>query len=264
LFAAANGTVTVNAVATATATTTPTGSLTLSGPRGNTFASRSTTKTFTATVTRSATVTVPFAVQATATRPFSLEARDSGFAMGDVFLQPLWLDWSGKHYDISLSDGVYAPTGRYSSSGLDNTGRGFWTNQTQLAAAYYPFPDQGTALTVAGTYEVHGTQRETDIRPGNDFSLNWGLSQYLPLNKEQTWLVEVGPTGYDTWQVTGDSGGGVNLIPSSHNQVHAWGIQTGLAQTKWNAALTVRWLHEYSAVDRTKGNMLAVNFAVKF
>ena len=187
-----------------------------------------------------------------------------GFALGDMVVEPIWLDWKGKYYDIALTEGVDAPTGRYHTGALDNTGLGFWTNQTQLAAAYYPLGNPATAITVAGTYEINGTQTGMDIRPGDHFTLNWGLSQYLPLNHTQTWLVDVGVVGYDSWQTTDDTGGGVTYNPSVHDYVHAWGIQLGVIPVKWKASLTVRWLHEYAALDRFKGSSLAVNLGFQF
>jgi hypothetical protein len=36
--------------------------------------------------------------------------------------------------------------------------------------------------------------------------LSWGISQYLPLKKDQTLLLEAGPAGYSSWQITDDSG----------------------------------------------------------
>ncbi|MGH8521214.1 MAG: SphA family protein, partial [Gammaproteobacteria bacterium] len=57
---------------------------------------------------------------------------DTGFAVGDLFVQPLWLGWSGKHYDVEAGYGFYAPTGE------EGIGLEFWTNQFQLAGAWYP------------------------------------------------------------------------------------------------------------------------------
>ena len=134
----------------------------------------------------------------------------------------------------------------------------------QLAGIWYPFDNQGTALSLAATYEIHGDVRGVDIRPGDNFSLNWGLSQFLPLEKSMTWLVDVGVVGYDTWQVTDDTGSDIRYDPSVHDEVHAWGFQIGLIQTKWNAAFTARWLHEYGARDRFEGDVFAANLALKF
>ena len=158
----------------------------------------------------------------------SLEA-DTGFGIGDLFVQPVWLGWGGKHYDVSAGYGFYAPTGE-ESIGLE-----FWTHQLQLAGAWYPFDHKGTAVTVAGTYELHHEMEDRDLTPGDRFSLNWGVSQYLPLTEDQTWLAELGASGYSQWQVEEDSGSDVpqilNVQLNAKDEVHAAGVQGGLRRS---------------------------------
>ncbi|MGH8546808.1 MAG: transporter, partial [Gammaproteobacteria bacterium] len=101
---------------------------------------------------------------------------DTGLGVGDLFVQPVMLGWSGKHYDVLAAYGFYAPTGE------ENIGLDFWTHQLQLAGTWYPFDDKGTAVMVASTYEIHHEKEDQDLTPGSRFTLNWGISQYLPLN----------------------------------------------------------------------------------
>ena len=42
-----------------------------------------------------------------------VNASTASFNIGDTFVVPLWLDWTGKHYDISYNYGFYIPTGKY-------------------------------------------------------------------------------------------------------------------------------------------------------
>src|SRR5215472_4555573 len=37
----------------------------------------------------------------------------SSVGVGDMYVQPLWLDWTLEHFDVSLGSGFYAPTGKY-------------------------------------------------------------------------------------------------------------------------------------------------------
>ncbi|MGH8480003.1 MAG: SphA family protein [Gammaproteobacteria bacterium] len=191
----------------------------------------------------------------------NLEA-DTGFGVGDLFVQPVWLGWSGKHYDVSAAYGFYAPAGE------DNIGLGFWTHQLQAAGAWHPFENRGTAVTVAGTYEIHHEMEDRDLTPGERFSLNWGVSQYLPLTKDQTWLAEIGASGYSQWQVVKDSGSDVpqilNAQLNAKDKVHAAGIQAGLTFVPWKAALTFRYQWEFDAEARFEGNNLVVTLAKGF
>ena len=133
----------------------------------------------------------------------------SQFAIGDLFVQPLWLGWTKSHWDTSVAYGFYAPTGKYNTqatslrlSGLliagiatNNVGLGFWEHQFQGAVAWYPWENKRTAVSLAGTYEISDHQQGTGITPGSDFTLNWGVSQYIPARRDRKLLLEIGPPG---------------------------------------------------------------------
>ena len=101
------------------------------------------------------------------------------------------------------------------------------------------------------------------MRPGDRFTVNYGVSQFLPLNKEQTILAEVGLCGYNQWQVSDDSGSDV-AEPDVHDRVFGYGVQLGLAFVKYDAAIALRWMNQYSARDSFQGDYYGVNFVIKF
>jgi hypothetical protein len=198
------------------------------------------------------------------------------FNVGDLFVQPVWLGWSGKNYDIAYGYGFYAPIGKYSTTTVtlpvvgpvraesaDNIGLGFWTHQNQGALYLYPWPDKRMAIENALTWEIHGNKRDFDLTPGQNLTWNWGVSQYLPLKKDQSVLLEVGPAGYSSFQVSDDSGANAKN-PGVHDHVHAVGVQAGVTSVKRNIVLNFHWFHEFSAVDRFQGSSIGVNFAIKF
>jgi hypothetical protein len=196
------------------------------------------------------------------------------FGVGDLFVQPLWLGFTTPHWDLALAYGFYAPIGRYDTEQVtlpgigtveaeapDNIGYGFWTHQLQAALGWYPLGHPGTAVVLAVTYETNGHKDEFDLEPGDVVTLNWGISQYVPLAKDQSVLLEIGPAGYDTWQVTGDSGDDAS---GARDEVHAAGGQLGLTIVPWGAALNLRGLGEFSGEARFEGWSLGVNLAKKF
>ena len=81
-----------------------------------------------------------------------------------------------------------------------NIERTYWSFNFFLNGVYYPFKDQSTAVSVTGIYEISTNREGVDIRPGDHFTLEYGISQYLSER------LEVGLSGYNTWQVTDDSG----------------------------------------------------------
>jgi hypothetical protein len=205
-----------------------------------------------------------------------VNASTSSFGVGDLFVQPIWLGYTMQHWDFSLGYGFYAPTGRYNTSTVtlprigpvtttspDNIGEGFWTHQIQGAAAWYPWADQRMAVMAALTYEINSSKEDIDVTPGQHLTLNWGVSQYLPLTKDQKLLVEVGPAGYDDWQITDDSGR-ASINPTVHQEVHAAGGQIGLTYVPWSAAVNFHAFEEYSATARLQGQAYDVSVAFKF
>jgi hypothetical protein len=198
------------------------------------------------------------------------------FNIGDIFVQPVFLGWSGKNYHISYGYGFYIPSGKYKTTTVilpavgsvkaeaaDNIGLGFWTHQNQGALYLYPWPDQRMAIQNALTWEIHTNKRNFDLTPGQNLTWNWGLSQFLPLKKDKTILMEVGPAGYSSFQVSDDSGADAK-VPPVHDRVHAAGVQIGVTSVKRIMSLNFHWFHEFSATDRFQGTALGLNFVMKF
>ena len=202
--------------------------------------------------------------------------QESHFDIGDAFFQPLWLGWTKKHWDIAFGYGFYAPIGRYETEvktfpvigsqrieSKDNVGLGFWTHQIQGGLTWYPSETKGTAINATLTYEIHQKKQDFDLTPGQDLTLNWGISQYVPLRKDQKVLLEVGVGGYSSWQITDDSGSAARN-PAVHDEVHAIGGQIGLTHVAWGATLNFHYFYEFSSKDRFQGEVFGLNLAKKF
>jgi len=112
------------------------------------------------------------------------------------------------------------------------------------------------------TWEANGKMKGIEITPGQRVTDNWGISQYLPLTKDQSRLVEVGFTGYDQWQVTNDTGSEAEN-GNVHDQAHAIGFQAGLTIVPSSTAINFRFLHEYGSRDRFMGDWYSISYAVK-
>lgn len=200
----------------------------------------------------------------------------SSFSMGDMFVQPVWLGKTYDHWDFALAYGFYAPIGRYDTETVtlargvsirtearDNIGFGFWTHQFQGSAAWYPWADKRTAVVTSLTYEIHGDKEDFDLTPGDSLTFNWGVSQFLPLREDKTLLLEIGVAGYHGWQVSDDSGQDA-VNQDIHDQVHAIGLQFGLAHLPWQTALTFHGFYEYDAEDRFQGQSYGLSLSKKF
>jgi hypothetical protein len=200
----------------------------------------------------------------------------SQFAVGDLYVSPLWLGWSRKNFDVALGYGFYAPVGKFDTGTLalpsgtrvitspTNVGLGYWTNQVQGNVTWYPSMKRGTAITNTVTLEFNGTQRDTNYRNGDFVTWNWGASQYLPLDKQLRYLAELGVAGYSQWQITDASGPTVSN-PGFHDQVHGIGLQAGIISTRLGMQLNFRYMNEFYAANRFRGNSYSLNlgFTIK-
>jgi hypothetical protein len=184
------------------------------------------------------------------TRPFSagesVSVEDEKTGLADFFVQPLWLGWHGKHYDIGFSWGAYLPTGAYDENEISNVGYGFFTSQTQASFYYYPFEDQSTAIMFAPTWEWHSKNIDKDVQPGQNVTIEYGIGQYLHER------FEIGVHGFHQWQITDDSGDdAVNKDTKDRGsgvggQVTWWPIKDRLA-------LVGKFVQEYGTEDRLEG-----------
>ncbi len=184
---------------------------------------------------------------------------DSAFGIQDIFVQPLWLAWRWSQFDLVAGYGFAAPTGAFEQGAADNLGLGYWTHQLQVAGALY-FLQKATAIVVAATYEFNMEKEDVDITPGQRFSLNYGVSQFLPLGPG---LIELGLLGYSQWQVTDDSGSAATN-PSVHDQVHGVGAQIGYLVPAWRLSAAAKYLYQYYAEDRFKGQEFTLMVGYQF
>jgi hypothetical protein len=213
--------------------------------------------------------------EVSAARVGGLSPQAGQFNVGDTYVQPVWLDWGGKNYDLGYGFGFYIPTGSYQILNVQvpvvgdirvaspsNTGLGFWENQHQGSLYIYPWADRRMAIENVVTLEINQAKRGFSLTPGQHFTWNWGISQYLPLKKDHSLLLEVGPAGYNSYQITDDSGADARN-PGLHDHVDGAGAQLGITLPKQFIALNFHWFHEYSSVNRFAGTSYGVNFAVR-
>lgn len=193
----------------------------------------------------------------TVTKDATIKLQSDDYGFGDLFVQPLMLDWRGKRYDIGLYYGFFAPTGTYSESRLANVGMGFWTQQFQTFAAYYFDKNRKTALIVTSTYDLNSKKYAQDLTPGQSLTLEYALSHYLNPR------IEIGPCGYDQWQVSSDTGTAAKN-KNVFYQIHGIGGQlTGwVIKEKFN--ITTKCIAEYYGVDRFRGVLGTVNLTWVF
>ncbi|RJP56378.1 MAG: transporter [Candidatus Auribacter fodinae] len=176
----------------------------------------------------------------------SVKVEDHITGFGDLYVQPIWLDWRGKYSDLGISYGVYCPTGSYDKDNIANIGYGFLTQQVQMSGYYYPFENKATAFMIRPTYEWHSKKIDKNVQPGQNITLEYGVSQYIHPR------IEIAANGYHQWQVSDDHGSeAVNTDVS--DRVNGFGTQITCWLIEHKCAITGKFNKEYSAKDRFEG-----------
>lgn len=174
-----------------------------------------------------------------------IKAGDSGF--GDLEIAPLYLSWRLKSFDITAGYMFSAPTGRYNSAADDNIGVGFWSHIFQ-AAAYYYLAEKSTAFMLTPVYEIQSKIRDTDIKPGSRFALEYGISQYF------TERLELTLQGGHAWQISEDKGEDVYWNTSYKDQLSTVGIGLGFWFVPDRFYGNLKWSKTYATKEHFNTN----------
>ena len=194
-----------------------------------------------------------------------------GYGYADTYVQPLTMGWHLKRADTWVGYGFMAPTGRYTAGASNNVGSGYWGNNIVSGTTVYLTKNRGTTANLSTYWEIHGQKQvasapagqTSKITPGQAFTTEWGLGQFLPLDKQMSKILELGVIGYDQWQVSANGGHylvagnpvAASLLPSY--SVHAVGFQSNFLVPPKHFALFFKYEYEYSALARPKGRTIA-------
>jgi hypothetical protein len=161
------------------------------------------------------------------------------------------LSWHLKQFDLSAGAGTWVPTGNspntpYPLSTLSTLpGGGFWTPMLTAGATWYVDSDKTWALSALNRYEISSKQVDTQITPGQAYTLEWGLSKTLEK------VIDVGAVGYYQQQVTSDSG---SPLTPGRNRVAAVGPEISMAFPKIMLFVSLRYEYEFMAESRAQGH----------
>ncbi len=185
------------------------------------------------------------------------EIRDTQVGIGDPCLEPILLSWNRASYDVSSAFGIYVPAGQYEPTDPSSPGMGFYTYMFTLGGTYYADPERTWAASVLGRYEINSYKRIVDVRPGDAFHFEWGLSK----NLAKVW--EVGLAGYCQWQVTDDRGSDA-LDPDTRDRVFAAGPEVCYAVAPARLNVALRYAQEFLARDRPEGSIATLTLTKIF
>jgi len=193
-------------------------------------------------------------------------ALQAGSGLSDSDYSPLTLGWHWSRADIQAGYGFVVPTGRFHVGASDNTGGGYWAHIPSAGQTVYLTADKVTAVSAYEMYEFHGTQKNTGIRPGQTFNVDYSITQLLPLTPDRGTLLQIGLAGYGQYQMTDHRGGGIDaaIAARTHYTVNALGITAGVAVPERKIDVGVKYLKEFANEATVQGQSLQINAGVTF
>lgn len=184
-----------------------------------------------------------------------------GFGISDLYVMPLYLGWHKKRADYTASFAFYAPTGRFTAGGNDNTGLGMWSYEINGGTTVYPDKNRTWNIATLASYEMHGKKRGADIKVGDILTLEGGVGKTFPKS-----MLDVGVVYYAQWKVTADSGSDLARILQLHgvgmakNRAFALGGEFGKVFPKLDSQFNVRVLKEFGNSTATQGHAVVASF----
>ncbi|MFP3248184.1 MAG: transporter [Paraburkholderia sp.] len=185
---------------------------------------------------------------------------DHGTQFADLFFTPIA---AGYHFtktdNIALSVQIYAPTGAYNPDRLANAGQNTWTF-TPTVAYTKLLPAENIELTANYGVEFYTPNDKTgyhnapvsvlDLLALKRFSNGWG----------------VGIVGGWIQQLGSDSGNLANLLDGAEGNSVGLGPMVTWSGKAFSTPVsaTLRWVNEFSATNRPKGNVVQLSLTATF
>ena len=182
---------------------------------------------------------------------------DDHAGLGDTTLSAI-LYWNHEKFHFSLNNYIVTPTGDYDADDLANTGMNYWTYEVDVAATYFN-EEKGQDYSVVVGYGYNTENDDTDYQSGDEIHLDFVLNQFF------TESFAIGVNGYYYKQIGADSGDGARL---GNFKGEGAGIGPAIYYIKKISGKDVyfiaKWVHDYHAENRVKGDYVYASFAMSF
>ncbi|MGC2281172.1 MAG: transporter [Candidatus Acidiferrales bacterium] len=190
-------------------------------------------------------------------------ALSGGGGFADSFYQPFILGWRTKRADIRAAYGFLAPTGRFGANANNNVGSGYCTQTASAGETFYRTKNKATAVSAFQMYEFHTTQQGTNIHPGQNFDLDYSVTQVFSLQEDLR--LQLGFVGYGQWQTTDKIGPTITAAqPAAHYRVNALGFSANVILPARKASLGVKYFREFENRSTFQGYSLQISGSITF
>lgn len=196
------------------------------------------------------------------TGPGTVRRSDSISGIGDLVLMPLMFNYQAcEDLNINFRLGAYAPTGRYQTGRLANTGKNYWTIEPTVAWMYFGQKNGREASLFLGA-DYNWENPDTNYKTGTQIHADGTLAQHIPL-----WggLIGLGINGYWYEQVAGDSGAGAIFGDFKGRSAGLGPVVSYASKLHGHDVIAeFKWLHEFETRNRLEGDYLWLKAIYKF
>jgi len=193
---------------------------------------------------------------------------DETSGLADVWITPFGLMWNLGNFHITLAESFVLPAGRYNSDNLVNMGRNYTSYETDFGLTWLDEKNGNEVSFLAG-YMINSKNQATDYKTGEEFHIDYAINQYFSES------FAIGITGYYYQQITDDSSPSLDAINQTNSSL---GLSTpdgyksngagvgpaimfGLSK---DVQVIAKWIHEYDAKNRFKGDWAFLSLSIKF
>jgi len=182
--------------------------------------------------------------------------KETYFGVGDIQVEPLLLSWHFTQFDVSAGYAFWAPTGDFKPSRPGVLAQGFWSHMLTLGGTWYPDEAKTWAVSLLNRYEFCHEQQDTDVNPGQVYTIEWGLS------KSVAKTIDVGFIGYYQQQTTEDNGS--HSFSDALDRKVGFGPEISMFCPKCGLFASLRYAYEVAARERPEGNLVTLTLTKRF
>ncbi len=173
----------------------------------------------------------------------------------DSSLTTTW-DWnqasSWVAYSFTTAAGRYAPGGTWTSLA------GPPIHSITSGTTVYLSKTNTTAASLSTDWELQGQEFPVKgDKPGQYFTLEWGMTRLLALDNQKTKVLEFGAAGYDEWLVSGNVASCSPLPRNLPFSEHAVGFQTNFSLPEKGLSLGFKYEPDYGKHAQAQGRVIA-------
>lgn len=184
-----------------------------------------------------------------------IHRKDSTTSVGDALFAPAILGWHSKRFHQMFGPELFLPTGKFDKNRLANTSRGYYSIGPAYWFTWLPIDE----IEVSGAliYLINFENPDTKYVSGHELSFDYNLGYAL------TTAWQIGASGYLYKQVMDDEQNGRVVGDGNRGQVVAVGPFLRYHPNE-NWGITLKWQHEELVENRTSGDRIFLQFALKF